>query len=103
MEFLSVSVGTLVRRHPWAREVLEWHGVDLDQVDPSLSLSGLCWLDGLSQERVVRDLVASHPEQDWDSLMGFLSGDEEAPWLASDGSWEAANDDGDMLWGELAS
>lgn len=78
MSYLTVSVATLTRRHPWAREVLEWHGVDLDTVDATLSLSALCWLKQIDPDRVARDLMVANPDDTDEALFRFLHGEPVA-------------------------
>ena len=63
MQYANVSVATLLERHPWAHEVLEWHGVDPYSVDAQLSLGTLCWLNRLDPVRLTRDLISANPEQ----------------------------------------
>jgi len=105
--FMTMSVASLLRQHPWAEDVLQWHGVELDRLDPSLSLSAVCWLECLQPEVVVRDLLAAHPARDEIDALVLLDElddegtleevDDELP----DAALWAANDP--ASWEELAS
>ena len=53
--------------------MLEWHGVDVERMNPCLSLSALCWLEGIRSEVLVRDLLAAHPDRDEEDLLQFLA------------------------------
>lgn len=64
MIYASMSVSTLLRQHPWAEEVLEWHGVDPFEVDEHLSLGALCWLRHIDASRLARDLLSAQPDDD---------------------------------------
>lgn len=55
-------VGVLLQRCPRVAEVLAWHGVDVDDVAPTLSLGALCWLHSIEPQRLVRDLLAVQPD-----------------------------------------
>jgi hypothetical protein len=63
MAFKNMSISSLLRTHPWAEEVLEWHGVDVMEVERYLSLGALCWLKNLDLSRVVLDLIAAQPDE----------------------------------------
>ena len=63
MAFTNMSISSLLRTHPWAEEVLEWHGVDVMEVERHLTLGALCWLENLDPSRVVLDLAAAHPDE----------------------------------------
>ncbi|MEO0605279.1 MAG: hypothetical protein AAF211_27870 [Myxococcota bacterium] len=62
--FGQLSLANLIRRHPWAEEVLEWHGVTADAEDATLSIEALCWLRGVDPHRLERDLWAADPDAD---------------------------------------
>lgn len=59
MHLTSLCLATLLRRHPWAEEVLEWHGIDVHEVDQTLTLHALCWLRRLDEHQLARDLEAA--------------------------------------------
>ena len=77
MQYLNVCVSTLLYRHPWAAEVLEWHGVDLETVEPRLSIGALCWLESIDHRRLMRDLIASQPDSDAVDIFGALESLQE--------------------------
>lgn len=87
MQYLNTSVATLLRTHPWAEEVLEWHGASLLDVDERMSLSALCWLRGMNTGQVVRDLLAAQPDDHPDELLeSLMHADLEAEydWTVAD-------------------
>ena len=60
--YAHMSLATLLVRHPWSVEVFDWHGVDIELEDKTLSVAALCQLRGLDRDRVERDLRAADPE-----------------------------------------
>ena len=94
MQLSNMRVTTVLRRHPWAEEVLEWHGVDVDTIDDNLTLGAVCALRDLDPKRLETDLLATEaqvagpwgPGDDWDASGPTLvadEDDEDEPW------WEA--------------
>lgn len=80
MHYANVSIATLLDRHPWAHVVLEWHGVDPNEIDLRMSLGTLCWLNRIDPIRLTRDLVAAHPddaEDVSDLLFGAVNNNEQ--------------------------
>ena len=65
MRYRTQSVRTLLRTHPWTEEVLAHHGIDVDRIDPSMSLDALCWLYALDVHAVVGDLQMAEVDHDW--------------------------------------
>ncbi|MCB9669853.1 MAG: hypothetical protein H6734_10315 [Alphaproteobacteria bacterium] len=55
----SRSLQSLVRDNPWAEEVLDWHGLSVDQVDPTMSLGTAAWLFGRDIRQIEADLDAA--------------------------------------------
>lgn len=110
MKYLNMNVAMLLQRHPWAQDVLEWHRIDVDRVDPCLSLAAVCVVEQVQPETLLRDLRAAHPDRHGEDLTQFLA--EGAPRGAEPqevpvdpvdldvGSW---GDDGSMSWWDLAS
>lgn len=58
----GVSLRSLLRRHPWAEEVLGWHRIDPSGLDANLSLDAACWLLGRDTHRLLADLWAATPD-----------------------------------------
>lgn len=54
----NVTLSRLLAQNKWVEDVLRWHGVEPDQVDPRMSVRALCWTEGLDPVRFVRDLQA---------------------------------------------
>lgn len=49
-------VSSVLEQHPYAEDVLAWHGVRLDDTLRDLSLYALCWIRGLELGTLIRDL-----------------------------------------------
>ena len=52
----TMSVAQLLTDCPWARQVLDWHGISTNDVDERWSLATVCLLHHLDEARVMRDL-----------------------------------------------
>ncbi len=55
----SLPVSLLLKDHPWAAEVLAWHGVLVDELDGRMSIAALCCFQDLDEDRLLRDLAAA--------------------------------------------
>lgn len=70
------SIRSLLRTRRWTEEVLASYGIDIETLDPSLSLDTVCWLHRLDPNEVVEDLEATEAEVDvleefqiWESVV----------------------------------
>lgn len=58
------SIRSLLRTCRWTEEVLASYGVDVETLDPSMSLDTVCWLHRLDAREVAEDLEATEAELD---------------------------------------
>lgn len=112
MDLANMGVATLLRRHPYAEEVLDWHGVDVATLEPTITVAGLCLDQRLDVERFVRDLLmvrgqADGSAEDWqaaDPAEGAVDEvDEVEDVLDDDGDdvdWIPDDDEAPHAWWE---
>ena len=66
----TTCVAHLLRDHPWAAQVLAWHGVRADTLDERWSIATLCLLRGLDEAQLLRDLQAAGFVRDEEAARG---------------------------------
>ncbi|HHO50706.1 MAG TPA: hypothetical protein ENK18_07475 [Deltaproteobacteria bacterium] len=84
---LDMPIGEIIARHPWAEEVLAWHGVSVEASSLRSPLRVLCWLHALDAEELVSNL---HAIQGVGPSAWFEDVIHEAPpsvWVIDPGDW----------------
>ena len=69
----TLPLATLLRDHPWASEVLSWHGLSSEAIDQRLSIATLCVLHELDESRLMRDLEARRMAHEGPDELGWGS------------------------------
>ena len=89
----STIVGTLVRRHPEAEEILGWYGISLNKGELRITLAQICQAYRLDLEDVLIDIQAVVEDE-------YEEEDEEEDGQDYVESWvrESGEDDDDERW-----